>query len=111
MTWRQRNIPRELNTRLLAHLVAESNRREDWEATVDAVIVDKSLLEADEVPIDANPIFERCHDDPNVIDLTCEFSERDFLLLYDIVEDKLTKAKRGWKQEIGPIDGFLLFLH
>jgi hypothetical protein len=79
MNWRQRSIPRRPSARLLAHLDAERNRREDWEAEVDAVIVDESLLEGNNVPIDANP---------NVIHSMCKFSERDFFRLYDTVEDR-----------------------
>jgi hypothetical protein len=45
-------------------LDTERNRREDWEAELDAVLADESLLEADDVPIDTKPIFERCHGDP-----------------------------------------------
>jgi hypothetical protein len=110
LTWRQKSIPEQRNAKRLAHLDAERSRSEVWEAEADAVIVDEHVLEADDVPIDANRIFERCHCDHDVIHSMCSLSERDFLRLSDIVSATLTEAKRGRKQVVGPIDGFFLLL-
>jgi hypothetical protein len=39
------------------------------------------------------------------------FSERDFARLFAILDDVLTKPKRGRKLAIGPMDSLLLIMH
>jgi hypothetical protein len=76
-----------------------------------AVTIDESVFDADDPPVYTNPIFENLRSDHDTFCAMCGFSERNVLTPYELLERRLTKPKRGRKVAIGPIDGFLLFLH
>jgi hypothetical protein len=78
---------------------------------MEAVTLDESVLDTDDPPVYTNPIFEDLNRDHDTFYMMCGFSEHNFLTLYELLERLLTKPKRGRKVAIGPIDGFLLFLH
>jgi hypothetical protein len=78
---------------------------------MEAVTIDEIVLDADDHPVYINLIFENLRGDHDPFYTMCGFSERNLLTLYELLERLLTKPKRGRKVTIGPIDGFLLFLH
>jgi hypothetical protein len=78
---------------------------------MEVVNIHESVLDADDPPVYTNPIFEDPSSDQDTFYTICGSSERSFLTLCELWERLLTKPKRGRKVAIGPIDGFLLFLH
>jgi hypothetical protein len=105
-------VPQESRARLiLTFLRDQEARRQEWEAEMEAVTIEESVLDTDDPPVYTNAIFEDLRSDYDTFYTMCGFSERNFLTRYELLERMLTKPKRGRKVTIGPIDGFLLFLH
>lgn len=108
---RQTGRGRPVRREFANYLEKVNEDREHLHRQIRSTPVSSELLDAEEDETPVDPIFAKWERNAHAFQTLFVFSPADFLILYALVEGRLTLGGRGRPRAIGPKDSLLLFLN